>query len=83
MHYEVDSAVPVPSSSSENKNPTVGESSNKESEGNKNNSQNELNVVEAETKSVLFYPQWIYCDLRYFDMTILGKFSVIMAGMHK
>jgi hypothetical protein len=81
VHYEVDSAVPVPSS--ENKNPTVGESSNKESEGNKNNSQNELNVVEAETKSVLFYPQWIYCDLRYFDMTILGKFSVIMAGMHK
>ncbi|UYV64327.1 METTL3 [Cordylochernes scorpioides] len=27
----------------------------------------------------LFPPQWIQCDLRYFDMTILGKFSVIMA----
>lgn len=25
-------------------------------------------------------PQWIQCDLRTFDMTILGKFSVIMAG---
>lgn len=24
-------------------------------------------------------PQWINCDLRYFDMTVLGKFSVIMA----
>ena len=24
-------------------------------------------------------PQWIQCDLRTFDMTLLGKFSVIMA----
>ena len=24
-------------------------------------------------------PQWIQCDLRFFDMTVLGKFSVIMA----
>lgn len=24
-------------------------------------------------------PQWINCDLRYFDMSILGKFSVVMA----
>lgn len=28
---------------------------------------------------ILFSPQWIQCDLRYFDMTILGKFSVVMA----
>ncbi|CAG0878512.1 unnamed protein product [Darwinula stevensoni] len=28
---------------------------------------------------VLFPPQWIQCDLRYFDMTTLGKFSVVMA----
>lgn len=27
----------------------------------------------------LFPPQWIQCDLRYLDMTILGKFAVIMA----
>ena len=26
-------------------------------------------------------PQWIQCDLRTIDMTVLGKFSVIMAGM--
>ena len=25
-------------------------------------------------------PQWIQCDLRTLDMSILGKFSVIMAG---
>jgi mRNA (2'-O-methyladenosine-N6-)-methyltransferase len=24
-------------------------------------------------------PQWVRCDLRTFDMTILGKFSIIMA----
>ena len=24
-------------------------------------------------------PQWIQCDMRYFDMTVLGKFSVVMA----
>lgn len=30
-------------------------------------------------KTVLYPPQWIQCDLRYFDMSLLGKFSVIMA----
>lgn len=30
-------------------------------------------------KPVLFPPQWIQSDLRYFDMTILGKFAVVMA----
>ena len=34
--------------------------------------------------SILLYlfvsiPQWIQCDMRYFDMTVLGKFSVVMA----
>lgn len=27
----------------------------------------------------LMSPQWIQCDLRYLDMSCLGKFSVIMA----
>ncbi|VDM18768.1 unnamed protein product [Hydatigera taeniaeformis] len=27
----------------------------------------------------LYPPQWIKCDIRQFDMTILGKFAVIMA----
>lgn len=30
-------------------------------------------------KPVLFPSQWIQSDLRYFDMTILGKFAVVMA----
>jgi mRNA (2'-O-methyladenosine-N6-)-methyltransferase len=30
-------------------------------------------------KYILFPPQWLSCDLRYFDMTILGKFAVVMA----
>ncbi|XP_037945375.1 N6-adenosine-methyltransferase MT-A70-like protein isoform X2 [Teleopsis dalmanni] len=27
----------------------------------------------------LYPPQWIQCDLRYLDMTVLGKFAVVMA----
>lgn len=27
----------------------------------------------------LCFLQWIQCDMRYFDMTVLGKFSVVMA----
>lgn len=30
-------------------------------------------------KSILYPAQWIRCDLRYFDMSTLGKFSVVMA----
>lgn len=29
--------------------------------------------------TTLYPPQWIQCDLRYFDMTTLGKFAVVMA----
>jgi len=29
--------------------------------------------------ATLYPPQWIQCDLRYFDMAILGKFAVVMA----
>ena len=29
--------------------------------------------------TMLYPPQWVQCDLRDFDMSILGKFSVIMA----
>lgn len=28
---------------------------------------------------IFFYHQWINCDIRQLDMTVLGKFSVIMA----
>lgn len=29
--------------------------------------------------TTLYPPQWVQCDLRYLDMTALGKFAVIMA----
>ncbi|XP_058832926.1 N6-adenosine-methyltransferase MT-A70-like protein [Topomyia yanbarensis] len=29
--------------------------------------------------AALYPPQWIQCDLRYLDMTVLGKFAVVMA----
>uniref|UniRef100_A0A336K036 mRNA m(6)A methyltransferase n=1 Tax=Culicoides sonorensis TaxID=179676 RepID=A0A336K036_CULSO len=29
--------------------------------------------------AILYPTQWIQCDLRYLDMTVLGKFAVIMA----
>lgn len=29
--------------------------------------------------AILYPPQWIQCDLRYLDMSTLGKFAVIMA----
>lgn len=67
VHYEVDSTAVT-----ENKNQNTGLREH-------DSSSNGLDVVVAETKSVLYSPQWVHCDLRYFDMTVLGKFSVIMA----
>ncbi|XP_027214435.2 N6-adenosine-methyltransferase catalytic subunit isoform X1 [Penaeus vannamei] len=32
-----------------------------------------------EERTILFPPQWIQCDLRFLDMSLLGKFAVIMA----
>jgi mRNA m6A methyltransferase catalytic subunit len=29
--------------------------------------------------ATLYPPQWIQCDLRFLDMTVLGKFAVVMA----
>ncbi|KAG7199738.1 hypothetical protein KM043_000411 [Ampulex compressa] len=33
----------------------------------------------GDSELTLYPPQWIQCDLRYLDMTVLGKFAVIMA----
>ncbi|XP_076280257.1 methyltransferase like 3 [Lasioglossum baleicum] len=35
--------------------------------------------VSLGSELTLYPPQWIQCDLRYLDMTVLGKFAVIMA----
>ncbi|XP_075262655.1 N(6)-adenosine-methyltransferase catalytic subunit METTL3-like [Convolutriloba macropyga] len=43
--------------------------------------QDAKNVIRSvpEKSIVIYPPQWIQCDVRSFDMTCLGKFSVIMA----
>ncbi|XKL66701.1 hypothetical protein PGB90_010121 [Kerria lacca] len=35
--------------------------------------------VSGQENTILYPPQWIQCDLRYFDTSILGKFAVVMA----
>ncbi|XP_043280125.1 N6-adenosine-methyltransferase subunit METTL3 [Venturia canescens] len=49
--------------------------------GNSNNSGTSAVPGSATSGSdlTLYPPQWIQCDLRYLDMTVLGKFAVIMA----
>lgn len=41
------------------------------------NTQTESIVSQISTK--LIAPQWVQCDLRTFDMSVLGKFSVVVA----
>ena len=36
-------------------------------------------VVLSKRLANLLSPQWVQCDLRYFDMSVLGKFAVVMA----
>ncbi|EDW68355.1 N(6)-adenosine-methyltransferase MT-A70-like protein isoform X2 [Drosophila virilis] len=33
----------------------------------------------VDSSCTLYPPQWIQCDLRFLDMTVLGKFAVVMA----
>lgn len=35
--------------------------------------------LSLQPRTKLVPPQWVNCDLRYFDVSVLGKFSVIMA----
>ena len=39
----------------------------------------ESNAILAKISKFRMPPQWVQCDLRHFDMSVLGKFSVIMA----
>ncbi|KAF2885234.1 hypothetical protein ILUMI_20953 [Ignelater luminosus] len=36
-------------------------------------------TISSTESTILYPPQWVQCDLRYLDMTALGKFAVIMA----
>lgn len=40
---------------------------------------NQVMISKRSVEVVLHPPQWIQCDLRYLDMSCLGKFAVIMA----
>ncbi|CAH0717870.1 unnamed protein product, partial [Brenthis ino] len=67
VHYEVDNADPNISAK-----PTTEPTSKAGHNG--------TNVVpKPDGVLTLTPPQWIQCDLRYLDMTFLGKFAVIMA----
>lgn len=66
VHYEVDSK-------------TGSNSTNVRIEANKANRAISLSKKVVDSSTALQPPQWIQCDLRYLDMTVLGKFAVIMA----
>ncbi|KAK7604250.1 hypothetical protein V9T40_004523 [Parthenolecanium corni] len=40
---------------------------------------NSKKKIMGQENTILHPPQWIQCDLRYFDTSILGKFAVVMA----
>ncbi|XP_075219926.1 methyltransferase like 3 isoform X2 [Lycorma delicatula] len=63
VHYEVDGPT-VPVPKEPNCGPALIE---------------EGKVKLGQEATILYPPQWIQCDLRYLDMTVLGKFAVIMA----
>ncbi|KAJ2941337.1 hypothetical protein O0L34_g3537 [Tuta absoluta] len=67
VHYEVDNTDP-------DAHPT------KPTDNTQKGTSNGTSVVtKPEGVLTLTPPQWIQCDLRYLDMTFLGKFAVIMA----
>lgn len=68
VHYEVDSRTSNTSSSSNI------------TKSNENDNAAATVLKRAVDPSTALHPaQWIQCDLRFLDMTVLGKFAVIMA----
>lgn len=79
VHYKVDTDTKPTISAVSNK---TGEDVPLQSsglEGNKEFLPDDIKLEVSVSKTVLHPPQWISCDIRFFDMTILGHFSVIMA----
>lgn len=78
VHYEVDGPTAQTKESNDSdgiNNTTVNKTSNVDS---KNGSSTSC-TSSVGSELTLYPPQWIQCDLRYLDMTVLGKFAVIMA----
>lgn len=64
VHYEVDSHTG---------------STNNNRHDNMKSGQRSIVKRSSDPSATLYPPQWIQCDLRYLDMTVLGKFAVVMA----
>ncbi|KAF7398879.1 N6-adenosine-methyltransferase catalytic subunit [Vespula maculifrons] len=78
VHYEVDgptAQTKEPNDSDSINNTTINKTLNVD---NKNGSSTSC-ASSVGSELTLYPPQWIQCDLRYLDMTVLGKFAVIMA----
>ncbi|XP_015524986.2 N6-adenosine-methyltransferase subunit METTL3 [Neodiprion lecontei] len=77
VHYEVDGPTAQPKDQGEADTTTCGNTSRTTALDPKPVSNN--NGSTGASDLTLYPPQWIQCDLRYLDMTVLGKFAVIMA----
>lgn len=76
VHYEVDGPTAQPKEANDSDSPSnivPNKTLNLDSKNGSGSSGN------AGSELTLYPPQWIQCDLRYLDMTVLGKFAVIMA----
>ncbi|XP_012259780.1 N6-adenosine-methyltransferase subunit METTL3 [Athalia rosae] len=77
VHYEVDGPTAQPKDQGEidvTRGITVTKTTIQDVKTTSNN-----NGSTGGSELTLYPPQWIQCDLRYLDMTVLGKFAVIMA----
>lgn len=79
MHYEVDNQLLDSASGGNGVNDHNAHSSNSNLTDNLIPKSVTTNNCPTKTELTLYPPQWIQCDLRYLDMTVLGKFAVIMA----
>uniref|UniRef100_A0A915I212 mRNA m(6)A methyltransferase n=1 Tax=Romanomermis culicivorax TaxID=13658 RepID=A0A915I212_ROMCU len=83
IHYEIDFGPLSTDRNVVKKDPssTAGDKQRKNSASSSADTLPLANVGSGINDSVttLFPPQWIQCDLRFFDLTVLGKFSVVMA----
>ncbi|CAL7946432.1 unnamed protein product [Xylocopa violacea] len=81
VHYEVDGPTTQPKELSETDNANNSTVNKGLIVDSKNGSTTACPTPSGSLGSelTLYPPQWIQCDLRYLDMTVLGKFAVIMA----
>ncbi|CAH8606830.1 unnamed protein product [Heterobilharzia americana] len=95
VHYTIDYSDSVTASRTTNRNSLNNEqrdnctttTSNSNSDTGKTQTTSNTLDSTATTKEngaplILYPPQWINCDIRLINMSILGKFSVIMADPH-